>query len=162
VRGALRLGARLFWSTPEQRRRSLLVILATALGEFAMLTVLSIAAAGLSTPGAQSNAPADRLRLLLAIVLAISLPVLTLAASVARFSAGMRDRRLANLRLLGLAPVSTRMVAAVEIVSAPSPARWPVRCSSVSCGPRWRRCPWVRGPGRRTTSGRGSGAGCSR
>lgn len=80
-----------------------------------MLTVLSIAAAALSTTGGQSNAPADRFRLLLAIVLAISLPVLTLAASVARFSAGLRDRRLANLRLLGLPPTSTRMVAAVEI-----------------------------------------------
>jgi hypothetical protein len=42
------------------------------------------------------------------------LPVLTLAASVARFSASLRDRRLANLRLLGLSPLQTRVVAAVE------------------------------------------------
>ncbi len=115
MRSAISLGARLFWSTPEQRRRSLLVIAATAVGEIAMLTVFAIAAASLSTPAGQSNAPADRLRLLLAIVLAISLPVLTLAASVARFSASLRDRRLANLRLLGLPSTSTRVVAAVEI-----------------------------------------------
>jgi len=115
VRAAARLGLRLFWTTSEQRRRSLLVIVVTALGELAMLTVFAIAAAGMSTPGAQSNAPADKYRLALAIVLAISLPVLTLAASVARFSAALRDRRLANLRLLGLSPSRTRVVAAVEI-----------------------------------------------
>jgi hypothetical protein len=92
----------------------LLVILACAAGEFAMLTVFALATAVMRTPGAETNAPGDRFRLALAIVLAISLPVLTLTASVARFSASLRDRRLANLRLLGLSPLRTRVVAAVE------------------------------------------------
>ena len=114
MKGAVRLGLRLFWSTTEQRRRSLLVILACAVGELAMLTIFALATAVMRTPGAEMNAPGDRFRLALAIVLAISLPVLTLTASVARFSASLRDRRLANLRLLGLSPLRTRTVAAVE------------------------------------------------
>jgi FtsX-like permease family protein len=52
--------------------------------------------------------------LLLTIFIAVSAPVLVLAATAGRLAAAMRDRRLANLRLLGLSPGLTRLVAAVE------------------------------------------------
>lgn len=57
----------------------------------------------------------DLRRLLLATVLAVSLPVLSLLAVAAKLSARLRERRLANLRLLGLSPSRTRIVAATEV-----------------------------------------------
>ncbi|WP_205857684.1 FtsX-like permease family protein, partial [Phytoactinopolyspora endophytica] len=45
---------------------------------------------------------------------AVALPVFVLAATVGRLSAQLRDRRLANLRLLGLSAAQTRTVAAAE------------------------------------------------
>ncbi len=52
--------------------------------------------------------------LLAAVVTVVAMSVLVMVASVARLSAGVRDRRLAGLRLLGLTPARTRVVAAVE------------------------------------------------
>lgn len=48
-------------------------------------------------------------------VLIVALPVLALLATVARLSAAVRDRRLANLRLLGMSASQTRLVAATEV-----------------------------------------------
>ncbi|NUS49959.1 MAG: hypothetical protein HOQ22_02830 [Nocardioidaceae bacterium] len=52
--------------------------------------------------------------LLLAVELIVALPELVLAATPGRLSAELRDRRLANLRLLGLSPARTRLVAVTE------------------------------------------------
>jgi len=54
------------------------------------------------------------LLLLLSAGVAMALPVLMLASTAGRLSASLRDRRLANLRLLGLSQARTRAVAAVE------------------------------------------------
>jgi hypothetical protein len=53
-------------------------------------------------------------RLYLAVIVVFSLPVVVLVATTARLSAVIRDRRLATLRLLGLSPGQTRLVAGVE------------------------------------------------
>lgn len=48
------------------------------------------------------------------LALLFALPVLAMLFTVLRLSSSTRDRRLAGLRLLGLSPRSTRVVAAVE------------------------------------------------
>lgn len=109
----VRLGARLAWGTPGQRGRSLLVALAAGLGTLVLLAVLAVAAAErVTSTGEYSDL--DLRRLTTAIVLAMALPVIALAATVGRLSAALRDRRLANLRLLGLTALQTRVVAATE------------------------------------------------
>ena len=45
----------------------------------------------------------------------VALPVLVLVSTVARLSASLRDRRLSNLRLLGMSSGQTRAVAAAEV-----------------------------------------------
>lgn len=108
------LGARLAWGTPGQRGRSLMVVFAAAVGTLVMLAILAIAAAErLRTDNGFS--PAELQRLTTAIVLAVALPVVALAATIGRLSASLRDRRLANLRLLGLTPLQPRVVAATEV-----------------------------------------------
>lgn len=109
----MRLGARLAWGTPGQRGRSLLVALAAGLGTLVLLAVLAVTAAErVRSTGEYSDV--ELRRLTTAIVLAVALPVIALAATVARLSAALRDRRLANLRLLGLTSLQTRVVAATE------------------------------------------------
>ncbi|MDQ4037399.1 MAG: hypothetical protein M3313_03390, partial [Actinomycetota bacterium] len=84
----------------------------SAIGSFLLLVVGAITRSEiLQRPAALE--PGVRI-LLLAVVTAIGVPVLTLAATSGRLSAAVRDRRLANLRLLGLSPLRTRVVAAVE------------------------------------------------
>ncbi|MGI8700382.1 MAG: FtsX-like permease family protein [Nocardioidaceae bacterium] len=60
----------------------------------------------------------DMRRLLLATVLAVTLPVLVLLSVAAKLSAQLRERRLANLRLLGLPPSRTRIVAVTEVAAS--------------------------------------------
>ncbi len=48
------------------------------------------------------------------VILALSLPVVTLLAAVTRVSASVRDRRLAALRIIGVSAATTRAVAAIE------------------------------------------------
>jgi putative ABC transport system permease protein len=99
-------------SAGSARIRSLMVALTSAIGTFLLLVVGAITRSEiLQRPWGLE--PGVRI-LLLAVVITIGLPVLTLAATSGRLSAAMRDRRLANLRLLGLSPVQTRVVAAVE------------------------------------------------
>lgn len=56
----------------------------------------------------------DNRRLLAVVVASVLFPVLVLAATVGRLSAGLRDRRMANLRLPGMGSREVRVAAAVE------------------------------------------------
>src|SRR4051812_5743472 len=53
-------------------------------------------------------------RLVAVIVAVVGLPCAVLVATVARLSASLRDRRLANLRLIGLTANQTRLVGTGE------------------------------------------------
>lgn len=117
---AIRLGLRLagLGAVKGQGRaggvRSLMVAMATLVGT---LLVLGVAAVTRSEQAAPDHGlVSDRgLPVLLATVFIVAaLPVVVLAATVARLAAAMRDRRLANLRLLGLPAGLTRLVAVVE------------------------------------------------
>lgn len=110
---AMRLGARLATATHQQRRRSLLVATAAAVGTLTLLVVLGM----VTLPQVRwwFGEPTGELRRLqAAIVATVALPVLALAGTVGRLSASLRDRRLANLRLMGLTATQTRFVAASE------------------------------------------------
>ncbi len=107
------LGARLAVGTPGQRGRSLLVALAAGSGALVLLTVTAVVAAEQSVGSVEYTA-SELGRLSAAVTGAVALPVLVLAATVGRLSASIRDRRLANLRLLGLDPFQTRVVAVTE------------------------------------------------
>lgn len=112
MRPALLLGLRLSVGTPGQRTRSIFVVLATAVGSLLLLSTLAVGSAISVTDNGYSTSERDRLAL--SIVAAVALPILVLAASVGRLSASVRERRLANLRLLGLSASQTRIVAAGE------------------------------------------------
>jgi putative ABC transport system permease protein len=115
VRAVILLGLRLtgVGRGPGRLRTSLLV-LATAVGAALMLAIAAIARAEQAQNLSPYNDSTDMHRLLLAVVLTVALPVLVLVATSARLSAALRDRRLANLRLLGLSPAQTRLVAVTE------------------------------------------------
>lgn len=118
---ALRLGLRLAGggaATWSSRTRSIMVALAAAVGVILMLAVLAIAHSetGRSDHGLVSESGVSLM--LATVVVTVGLPVLVLAAATGRLAAAMRDRRLANLRLLGMTPAQTRVVAAVETGAA--------------------------------------------
>lgn len=72
---------------------------------------------GLALPEALYADPVERAELqvqILGILLFLLVPAVILLVTVGRLSSGVRDRRLAALRLLGLSPWRTRLVAAVE------------------------------------------------
>ena len=107
------LGLRLAWgSSRTERLRAGLVAGACVLGTLLLLAVLAVARTETLASGGRPD-PEDRI-LYAAIAATVGLPVLMLLATVTRLSASIRDRRLAALRLLGLAPGLTRTVAAVE------------------------------------------------
>ncbi|HET6562312.1 MAG TPA: FtsX-like permease family protein [Marmoricola sp.] len=115
MRAAIALGLRLTGAGGGAARlRSLLVALATALGTALMLAIAAIARAEQLENVSVYADNTGMQRLLLAVVLTVALPVLVLVATAARLSAELRDRRLANLRLLGLTPARTRLVAVTE------------------------------------------------
>jgi putative ABC transport system permease protein len=111
---AVRLGVRLAWGgTWEQRLRAASVSCAVAVGAVVLLAMAGVA----SSEAAQwpdVYADPDSRRLFAAVVAAVCLPVMVLAATVGRLSAGLRDRRMANLRLLGLGRGNVRLAVAVE------------------------------------------------
>jgi len=86
------------------------IVLGNLIGAYLLL--LSIALPEAMFPGAANQEGNWALWGLLVAMLIV--PAVTLLISVARLSSGVRDRRLASLRLLGLAPGKTRLVAAVE------------------------------------------------
>lgn len=114
---ALRLGLRLAGggaATRGSRVRSLMVAVAAGVGVLLMLAVLAIAHSetGRRDHGLVSDSGVSLM--LATVVVTVGLPVLVLAATAGRLAAAVRDRRLANLRLLGMTPGRTRAVAAVE------------------------------------------------
>ncbi len=109
---ALLLGLRLASGTPGQRGRSVLTGVAAGVGTLVLLVVMAMVAAP-QVSDWFGYSP-ELLRFQAAVVSGVALPVLALAATVGRLSASIRDRRLANLRLVGLTAAQTRAVAAVE------------------------------------------------
>jgi hypothetical protein len=85
---------------------------ATCVSAWLLLSTLAVGAAISATDNGYSSV--ERERLAWSIVGAVVLPVLMLVGSVGRLSASVRDRRLANLRMLGLPASATRAVAASE------------------------------------------------
>lgn len=110
---AVILGVRLALGSAGRRVRSLLVVAAAGLSALVLLSVITIAGAATAAQ-ADYYSGEDMARLMAAVVGAVALPVLALCGTVGRLSAAMRDRRLANLRLLGLTSARTRLVAAAE------------------------------------------------
>lgn len=113
---AVRLGLRLTIGTRGQRTRSLLTAGASALGTAVLLLVWGIAHSQVGTTTAFD--PSEVGLLIAGTIGMVALPVLVLVSTVARLSAGLRDRRLANLRLLGMSRTQTRIVAATEAGAA--------------------------------------------
>ncbi|MEO5710428.1 MAG: FtsX-like permease family protein [Nocardioidaceae bacterium] len=113
MRAAIRLGLRLTGAgVGPARLRSLAVASATTIGTVVLLALAGVTRAEQRTAyGAYDSGLGW---LLVAVVLSVALPVLVLAATAGRLSAELRDRRLANLRLLGLSPGQTRVVAVTE------------------------------------------------
>ena len=115
MRGAIALGLRLTGAgAGPARLRTALMVLATCVGTVLMLVIAAIASAEQSSHQAMYANRAELRRLLYAVVLTVSLPILALVATAGRLSAELRERRLANLRLLGLSPAQTRAVAVSE------------------------------------------------
>lgn len=113
MRSAFTLGLRLAVGTGGQRARSLMTLTASALGALLLLLVWAIAHSQVGTTTAFER---QEVGLLIAGTIGmVGLPVLVLVATVARLSARVRDRRLSNLRLLGLSASQTRVVAATEV-----------------------------------------------
>ncbi|GAW50512.1 MULTISPECIES: FtsX-like permease family protein [unclassified Nocardioides] len=107
---SLLLGLRLS-VTPAARLRTALLVLAAALGAAVVVVTL---AAGRHQLVTATSYQAEMPRLVLVVVAAVALPCVVLVATVARLSASLRDRRLANLRLIGLSPNQTRLIGTGE------------------------------------------------
>ncbi|GAA4733744.1 hypothetical protein GCM10023350_16650 [Nocardioides endophyticus] len=107
---SLLLGLRLS-VTPAARLRTAMLALAAALGTAIVLITVAAGRHQLVTATAYQN---EMPQLVLVIVAAVAMPCTVLVATVARLSASMRDRRLANLRLIGLSPNQTRLVGTGE------------------------------------------------
>lgn len=93
-----------------------MVVAASAIGVAFLLTVWGIAVDQLG-----DNTAFERRQIVYLIagtVLMVALPVLALLATVGRLSAAVRDKRLANLRLLGMSATQTRTVAGTEVGTA--------------------------------------------
>lgn len=107
---SLLLGLRLA-VTPAARLRTAMLALTALLGTTILLITVAAGRHQLVTATSyQSEMP----RLVSVIVAVIVLPCAVLVATVARLSASLRDRRLANLRLIGLTPNQTRLVGTGE------------------------------------------------
>jgi putative ABC transport system permease protein len=112
---AFSLGLRLAWPTATAARwRSVMMVGAAAVAAFVMLGALAIAHAE-KTLNPSVYADPGMQRVLFASVATIALPILVLLSVAAKLSAQLRERRLANLRLLGMPPSSTRVVAVTEV-----------------------------------------------
>jgi putative ABC transport system permease protein len=112
---AARLGLRLAL-TGAGRLRSAALVLAAAIAVAMTLSTLAAmhGILGRTLELATPSDAADDRRLAAVCIAAITVPLAVLVVTVARLSAALRDRRLAGLRLIGMTPVQTRVVAAVE------------------------------------------------
>lgn len=115
MRVAIFLGLRLGVGTGSQRARSAAMVLASVVSTSVLLLVWGIAHSRVGTTKAFPFDP-GAVRLLVAGTIGmVALPVLVFVATIARLSARVRDRRLANLRLLGASVAQIRVVAAAEV-----------------------------------------------
>ena len=115
MRQAVALGLRLTAAGGGPARlRTALMVLATCVGTVLMLVVAAIASAEQTSHETMYAESWELRRVLYAVVLAVSLPILALVATAGRLSAELRARRLTNLRLLGLTPLQIRAVAVSE------------------------------------------------
>ena len=80
-----------------------------------LLLVWGIANSQVGTTTAFPSDPGAVTLLVVGTIGMVALPVLVFVATIARLSARVRDRRLSNLRLLGLSAAQTRLVAASEV-----------------------------------------------
>jgi hypothetical protein len=94
-----------------------MVAVAAVVGTSLLLGVAAISRSELALNPDQFDTPGMKV-MLASVVGVITVAVLVLAATAGRLSASLRDRRLANLRLLGLPQASTRLVAAIETGAA--------------------------------------------
>ncbi|WP_166849745.1 FtsX-like permease family protein [Isoptericola sp. BMS4] len=81
-----------------------------AVGVVLLVVALALLVAAYPDPVARAQARVQ----LLGIDLFLLLPAVVLLVTVGRLSSGVRDRRLAALRMIGVTPARTRTVAAVE------------------------------------------------
>ena len=89
------------------RLRTALVVAGSAVGTVVLLIAAAI-------PQTLVHPDQDARNFATIVILALSLPVVTLLAAVTRVSASVRDRRLAALRIIGVSAATTRAVAAIE------------------------------------------------
>jgi putative ABC transport system permease protein len=115
MKTALFLGLRLAVGKGGQRARTVVATVASAIGAVVVLLVWGVAVSTLGTTTQFRYNPGAITLLMSGAIGMVALPVAVLIATIARLSAGIRDRRLANLRLLGLTAGQTRMVAAVDV-----------------------------------------------
>jgi len=115
MRAAILLGLRLAVGTGGQRTRSVMMVTASAVGSMVLLLVWGIAHSQVGTTTAFPSNPGAVTLLVAGTIGMVALPVLVFVATIARLSARVRDRRLSNLRLLGLSAAQTRWVAAAEV-----------------------------------------------
>lgn len=115
---AILLGLRLALGRGSQRARTVVTLLAAAVGVAVVLLVWAIADSALGESTQFQYSRRSGTMLIAASVGMVALPVIALVATIARLSASVRDRRLANLRLLGLTTAQTRVVAATEVGAA--------------------------------------------
>jgi putative ABC transport system permease protein len=96
---------------PAARTRGVLVVAATAVATGLLLVVVAV---GRFEIDHATSFRQEMPRIVGAAAGAVALPCVVLLATVARLAAGLRDRRLANLRLMGMTRGQTRVVVAAE------------------------------------------------
>lgn len=111
VRLALRLA---IGSDRSDRQRSVTVAIAAAIGVMVALSGLAFVHADLSVNPVRYES-GDLGRAVLVVAVVVGLQIVALIAAAGRLSAVVRARRLANLRLLGLSVLRTRLVSAIEV-----------------------------------------------
>lgn len=121
---ALRLGLRLAWSaTGTARLRSLAMTLVALIATTVLLASASLArasqhrlhASSLLGSRLEAEVRLDDVITSTLVAAALALSVGTLVATVSQLSMRLREHRLANLRLLGMSPGQTRLVAVTEV-----------------------------------------------
>lgn len=115
MKSAFLLGLRLSVGKGGQRERTIVAGIASAVGVAVVLLVWGIAVSTLGTTTQFQFNPGAATLLMAGTIGMVALPVAVLIATIARLSASIRDRRLANLRLLGFTEGQTRLVAASEV-----------------------------------------------
>src|SRR5665647_2545918 len=93
------------------RFRTIAVVAGNAIGTTLFLLTLANPAAVRDPHQAITS---DERLLAMSVVVFLCLPITVLLMSIGRLSSSTRDRRLASLRMIGLSPARTRLVAGLE------------------------------------------------